>query len=107
MELDAEEKEKKKKLTDDKQTLTDLQAITSPTVREQSKIRRLLVTIPKLETRLKELPPLIKDEALKFSNLETEEKVIETEIKAIEKEIKTIPITDIRLLEKALVNQKN
>ena len=43
-----------KELTDDEKALTDLQAITSPTVREQSKIRRLLVTIPKLETRLKE-----------------------------------------------------
>jgi hypothetical protein len=52
--LDKEEKEKTTKLTDDGKTLKDLQTITSPTVREQAKIRRLLVTIPKLETRLKE-----------------------------------------------------
>ena len=101
-----EEKQKKKKLTDDKQTLTDLQAITSPTVREQSKIRRLLVTIPKLETRLKELPLLIKSAAVEYKKFEREEKSLEAEIKVLEKEIKSIPITDIRLLEKKLTKSE-
>ena len=104
MKLDDEEKTKK--ITDDGKVLTDLQTITSPTVREQSKIRRLLVTIPKLETRLKELPLLIKGAAVEFNKFEKEEKSLEAEIKVLEKEIKSIPITYIRLLEKKLTKSE-
>jgi hypothetical protein len=104
--LKKEESDKTTKLTDDEKVLKDLQAITSPTVREQSKIRRLLVTIPKLETRLKELTTLIGNAATEFTQFEKEEKDIETEIKVLEKEIKSIPITDIRLLEKKLTKSE-
>ena len=101
-ELDKEEKVKTTKLRDDEITLNYLQAITSPTVREQAKIRRLLVNIPKLETRLKELPALITTSASAFKKIKSAITTIEGEIKTIEKEIQTIEIADIRLLEKTL-----
>ena len=58
-ELNTEEKDKKQKLADDQKTLADLKKLTKPTVREQAKIRRFDVTIPKLESRVLALPALV------------------------------------------------
>jgi hypothetical protein len=102
MKLDDEEKEKTKKITDDGKVLTDLQTITSPTVREQSKIRRLLVTIPKLEARVLALPTLITNVITEYQKFGKEEKVLAAEIKTLDAEIKNIETVEIPSLEKDL-----
>jgi hypothetical protein len=101
--LDEEEKEKTKILADDNKTYTDLKKLTTPTSREQAKIRRFDVVIPKLESRVLALPALITDAVVEYKKIDTEKKDIAIDITTIEADIKNIQTVDIPTLEAQLL----